>query len=254
MKKFYAIALALLMGASASVSAQKSVYFSTTSKMDFSKVTNLTTTVTVGRTLYAGYNTICLPFNVSATDLKAVVGEEVMLERLAKVSGYNLTFLDVTEEGIEAGMPYLLYSPKTQVASFKTTDTALLQEPKELHIGGVTMVGRYEPTQQMGLYGIPAQQDVEILESVLIRTEADKTFLPTRCGINFPLCSGTPTISHVTSLSDATAVSKLMADNAKVTIYTTGGAVVKKGVRINDAMNALTPGVYVVNGQKIIVK
>ena len=254
MRKFYAIACAILMGASATVSAQKTVYLSTSSTMNFAKVTEATTNVYLNRVLYAGYNTICLPFSVSAEDLQTLVGEGVMLEKLAKVEGSTLTFLDVTSDGIEAGMPYLIYSPKTKTVSFKTQDMALLTQPKALTVGGVTMQGLFNTKQEVGLYGIPAKQDVEILESVLVRTEGDKTFLPTRCGISYPACSGIPTIMHVTSLADVTPISKLMADNAKVTIYSVGGQLVQKNVRINDAKSTLTPGVYVVNGQKMIVK
>lgn len=254
MKKFYAIAFALLMGASATVSAQKSVYLSTSTKINFDKVTELTSNVYMNRVFFAGYNTICLPFSVSAADVKAAVGEGVMLEKLAKVEGNTLTFLDVTNEGIEAGMPYIIYSPKQQTVKFTSSDLKLARQPKELTIGGVTMTGKYEPTQEMGLFGIPAQQDTDILQSILIRTEADKTFLPTRCGIYYPACSSVPVISHVTSLNEATALSVLQANNAKVAIYNTNGALVKKNVRINDAMNTLAPGIYVVNGQKFMVK
>lgn len=254
MKKFYAIAFAMLFGASLSASAQKSVYFSTSADLDFSKVKETTTTISMSRVLYAGYNTICLPFSVSSDELLQFVGEEVMLEKLAAVNGNNLSFIDVTKDGIEAGLPYLIYSPKTKTVSFKTQDMALLTQPKALTVGGVTMQGLFNTKQEVGLYGIPAKQDVEILESVLVRTEGDKTFLPTRCGISYPACSGIPTIMHVTSLADVTPISKLMADNAKVTIYSVGGQLVQKNVRINDAKSTLTPGVYVVNGQKMIVK
>ncbi len=254
MKKFYAIALALLMGASATVSAQKTVYLSTVSKMDFNKVTELTSSVYLNRQFFAGYNTICLPFSVSADELQTLVGDGVMLEKLAKVQGNNLLFVDVTSEGIEAGMPYLIYCPTTKNVKFQSNDR-LTTDPKTLTVSGVSMSGRFEVTQEVGLFGIPAKQDVEILESVLIRTEGDKNFLPTRCGISYPSCTETPVIQHVTNLAaDATPISQLMANNAKVTIYTVGGQMVQKNVRINDAKSALTPGVYVVNGQKMIIK
>lgn len=254
MKKIYAIAFALMMGASATVSAQKTVYLSTTSKMDFTKVTEKATSAYLSRTLYPGYNTICLPFDVTAEELRTIVGEEVMLEKMAKVEGKTLTFIDVTNEGIQAGMPYLLFSPKMQSVRFQTTNLNLVTEPKALKIGGATMCGQFDVVKEDGLFGIPAQQDVEILESVLVRTEGDKTFLPTRCGITYPSCNEIPVIQHVTSLADATSLSKLMADNAKVTVYTVGGQLVEKNIRINDAKSTLTPGVYVVNGQKMIVK
>lgn len=254
MKKFYAIAIALLMGATGTISAQKTVGFSTTTKLNFERVTENTTSVYLTRKFFAGYNTICLPFSVSAEQAKALVGEGYMLEKLAKVEGETLFFLDVTDKDIQAGVPYLIYSPTEQNVKFTNTDMLLAKEPIQLKVGDAVMCGKYEPTQEMNLFGIPAQQDTDILQSILIRTEADKTFLPTRCGISYPTCKAIPSIAHVTDLKDATSVSKLMEQNAKVMIYNMNGQLVKKNVRINDAVNSLTPGVYVVNGQKIIVK
>lgn len=254
MKKFYAIAMSLLMSASASVYAQKTVGFSTTNKLDFTRVTENTTSIYMNRTFYAGYNTICLPFSVSADDLKALCGYDVILEKLVKVEENNLLFADVTEEGISAGMPYLIYSPKTQVVKFQTEDMTLQEDPIVLRVDNATMSGKYEPTTGMGIYGIPAQQNKEILEATLVRTVADKTFLPTRCGITFPLSQGAPTIKHIGAMSDETAISKLIAENATVTVYNANGQLVNKSMRINDAKNKLTAGIYVVNGQKFIVK
>lgn len=257
MKKFYAIALALLMGASANCMAQsKNVYLSTSTKMDFTKVTTQTSSVYLNRILFAGYNTICLPFSVSAADVQSLVGEGVMLEKLVKVENDKLTFLDVTDQGIEAGVPYLIYSPKEQTVKFQTNDLNLCVQPTALTVGGVTMTGKYEPTKEVDLFGIPAQQETDLLQSILIRTVADKTFLPTRCAIIAPQCTeGVPTIVHVTSLNnDATAIEVLKANNAKVSVYGVNGTLVQKNVRINDAMNTLAPGIYVVNGQKFMVK
>lgn len=245
--------VALAAGISATANAQ-TVTLSTYSKIDFSKVATTTKTVKMNRVLFAGYNTICLPFSVSAADLKAAVGEGVMLEKLAKVEGNELTFLDVTEDGIIAGMPYLIYAPAQVTARFQTTDMTLSTQPQPLTVGGVTMSGRFEPTQEMNLFGIPAQQETDVLQSILIRTEADKTFLPTRCGISASSLEA-PVIKHVTSLEGSeTAISRLQATNAKVDIYTTAGTLVKRGIGMNDAMNSLSHGIYVVNGMKFMVK
>lgn len=246
--------LILAAGFSATASAQ-SLTLSTTSKVDFSRVKETTTSIKMNRVFYAGYNTICLPFSVSAADLQACVGEGVMLEKMVKAEAGTLTFLDVTKNGIEAGVPYLIYAPTTKVVTFSTTDKNLVTEPKALTIGEATMKGNFEPTLKANLYGIPAQQDTDILQSVLVRTEGDKTFLPTRCGITYENATDTPVIMHVTSMNNnTTAISVLQAKNAKVDVYTPAGTLVKKGIGMNDAMNTLNSGVYVVNGQKFMVK
>ena len=247
-------AMVMTLGISTAAQAQRTITLSTYNEINFSHVNENISGVRMSRQFYAGYNSICLPFSVSASDLKDLMGEGVMLERMTKVEGNVLTFTDVTESGIEAGMPYLIYAPTQKVVTFSTQDMDLVKAPIAVTIGGATMSGNYAPSKEVGLYGIPAQQDTDLLQSILIRTEGDKTFLPTRCGISYPACSGVPAIMHVTSLADVTPISKLMADNAKVTIYSVGGQLVQKNVRINDAKSTLTPGVYVVNGQKMIVK
>lgn len=247
-------ALVLAAGFSTMVSAQN-VTLSTSSKIDFTRVKDNTATVRMNRVLYAGYNTICLPFSVSASDLQKAVGEGVMLEKLVKAEAGVLTFIDVTADGIEAGMPYLIYSPTKKVASFITGDLNLVEKPKTITVGGATMSGRFEPTQEMNLFGIPALQDDEILQSILVRTEGDKTFLPTRCGISYPAATETPIIMHVTDMDGATtAIAALQANNTRVDIYNTNGTLVKKSVGMNDAMNTLSRGIYVVNGLKFVVK
>ena len=49
----------------------------------------------------------------------------------------------------------------------------------------VTFGSSWESLEKVGRYGIPAKQNVTPLESILVRTEADKTFLPTRCGFTW---------------------------------------------------------------------
>lgn len=256
MKKFTRTLAALIVAAGFSaVASAQSVTLSTYSKIDFSKVKETTTNVRMSRLFFAGYNTICLPFNVSADEVKNLVGEGVMIEKFAKVDGKNLMFVDVTDKGIEAGMPYLIYSPTKKSVIFSTTDKILAQEPIPVTINGVTMSGCYAPTTEENLYGIPAQQDEDILQAILVRTAGDKTFYPTRCGFVTPVNMDAPVIMHVTSTdADATAINKLQAKNAKVDVYNMNGTLVKKNIGMKDAMNTLSHGIYVVNGIKFMVK
>lgn len=67
---------------------------------------NLDRTIQTG-----GYNTICLPFAVSASKLKAKFGEDVILKQLASSTYENevLTLHLEDATSIEAGKPYLIY-------------------------------------------------------------------------------------------------------------------------------------------------
>lgn len=246
-------ALVLAAGFSTMANAQSTATLSTTSKIDFSKVTENTKTIYMSRQLFAGYNTICLPFSLTAEELTRMVGEGVMLERLVQAEEGTLTFLDVTANGLQAGMPYLLYSPKKQSVLFSTKNLDLATEPQTINVGMAMMSGKFEPTKEWNLLGIPAQQDKEILDAVLVRTEGDKLFYPTRCGISYS-GNDVPTIQHVKSFDEATAINNLKANNQKVDVYTTNGQLLKRNMGINDAVRGLKSGVYVVNGMKFVVK
>jgi len=222
--------------------------------------------VCIRRTLFAGYNTICLPMSLNASELKKVA-TDIQIERLAKISEtdgtLNLIFLDCTNEGLEAGVPYLIYSPKLQTLTANSNiadklSTQLQCVTKTDEQGNqVTFGSSWETLKVEGRYGIPAQQDEDILQSILIRTEADKAFLPTRCGFTWDSQSATASkmeIKHVTSLGDIeNSIDKLQADDADVDIYDAKGNLVQKG-NINKAMNTLPRGIYVINGQKVAVK
>lgn len=207
----------------------------------------------VSRLFYAGYNSICLPFNVSAEDLQEVIGEGVMLEQLAGVEANELIFLDVTADGIKAGQPYIIYCPTQKTAYFTNKDNEVLSKPEGITIGGVTMKSYFTVAKPTGVWGIPAQQDTDILQSILIETNNDKQFLPTRCGIT---CQGmsNPSIKHVTSMGGGeTSINRLYATNAIVDVYTVNGTLVSKDIHMNDT-KSLPKGIYVVNGVKFAVK
>ena len=160
-----------------------------------SNVLNLETLETPGqattlhRTLLAGYNSICLPMTLSAEQLQQAA-PGVQLERLAKIqqNGNTLTlvFLDCTAEGLQAGTPYLIFSPKLQTlratsTNAKAVSTQLLSVTKTDAAGNqVTFGSSWESLRVEGRYGIPAQQEAYPLQSILVRTDADKTVLPTR--------------------------------------------------------------------------
>jgi hypothetical protein len=244
----------------------KYVYTSTTT-LNVEALQNQTQPVVLNRTLFAGYNTICLPMSLSAEQLQAAA-KDVQVERLEVIrqegNTLNMYFLDCTNEGIEAGVPYLIFSPTFQTLHANTTQasgfsTELKSVSKSDGAGNtVTFGSSWETLKVEGRYGIPAQQDTYILESILIRTEGDKAFLPTRCGFTWDQQTSDATeleIKHVTSLDDIeTSIEKLQATNATVDVYNAQGTLVLSHTNINAAKKSLPQGIYVVKGQKFAVK
>ena len=223
--------------------------------------------VILTRTLFAGYNTICLPMSLSAEQLQAAA-KDVQVERLELIgqegSTLNMYFLDCTNEGIEAGVPYLIFSPtfqtlraNTQNASgFNANPQSVTKSDGEGNT--VTFGSSWETIKVEGRYGIPAQQDTYILESILIRTDGDKAFLPTRCGFTWDQQSSTAQaleIKHVTSLEDVgTSIEKLQQTGATVDVYNAQGTLVMSQTTVSAAKKSLPQGIYVIKGQKFAVK
>jgi len=244
----------------------KNVYTSTTN-LNLEVLQNQTQPVVLNRTLFAGYNTICLPMSLSADQLKAAA-KDVQIERFEAIrqegNTLNMYFLDCTNEGIEAGVPYLIFSPTFQTLHANTTEslgvsTELQSVTKTDGTGNtVTFGSSWETLRVEGRYGIPAQQDTYILESILIRTEGDKAFLPTRCGFTWDEQTNDASeleIKHVTSLEDIeTSIDKLQATGATVDVYNAQGALVLSQTTISAAKQTLPQGIYVVKGHKFAVK
>lgn len=82
-----------------------------TANKDVSKTIRLIRTVKGGM-----YNTICLPFGIGSTKLKAAFGDDVQVMEMtaATIDGsvLDLSFEDVTSSGIYQGTPYLIKTSK----------------------------------------------------------------------------------------------------------------------------------------------
>jgi hypothetical protein len=232
--------------------------YASNAKLNVEQLQNQEKTIQVNRYFFAGYNTLCLPMSMTAEQL-AASASDLRVERLAGIkqegTALNLYFVECTGEGIQAGVPYIVYSPTSQYMRVKNTDAiSISNELKAVHMSDgqgnqVTFSSSWEAIQKEGRYGIPAQQSVTPLESVLIRTEADKTFLPTRCGFTWDEQSATATdlkIQHASSFAEVAAI--VGVENAQAgngTVYDLNGRKVNGQTR---------KGIYVVDGEKVIMK
>lgn len=268
MKKFtlFVVAAAALCTTSFAQNRVKHIYTSS-EKMNISLLEQREADVQLSRMLMAGYNTICLPFTLDAAQL-AASAKDVQVERLARIRQEGNTlclyFLDCTQEGIQAGQPYLIFSPTTQMLRAKasqTTATSTELRSQSMTDGAgnrITFGSSWESVKAVGRYGIPAQQDALILESILIRTDGDKTFLPTRCGFTWDQQAPTATnleIKHITNLAGAeTSIESLQAQDATVDVYNTKGQLVRRNINVNSALTSLPAGIYVIGGAKVAVK
>lgn len=249
----------VVMGLSTTAIAKNRVknIYASSSKLDIELMQNSEQTIQLNRYFYAGYNTLCLPFSLTAEQV-AFAAKDLKVERLAGIrqegATLNLYFVDCTDEGIQAGVPYLVFSPTSQYLTVKNTDVLNFDpELKAIRMTDdkgniVTFGSSWNSMEKVGRYGIPAKQDVTPLESVLVRTEADKTFLPTRCGFTWVQQAASASdlkIQHAASDSEVTAILGVKQNQATGSdSYDLQGRKISKNAK----------GLLIQDGKKTIVK
>lgn len=253
---FFATTVAVIM-CSQSALAQSNVknIYTENKTLNVEQVQNIEHSTQLNRYLIAGYNTLCLPVSLSSEQLDA---NGITVERLASIrqqgNTLQLLFVDCTAEGTEAGMPYLIFSPKTQYLRIKNTEVEHISaELKTVRMNDgqgnqVAFSSSWETKQKDGLYGIPAKQNVTPLESVLIRTNAEQSFLPTRCGFSWEQQSATAEnieIVHA-KIADVTAIKTVILNNSTVV----GDSYDLQGRKHNTPFK----GINIINGNKVIVR
>ena len=256
--KHLLLATMVSMALSTTAFAQNKVknIYASSSKLDIEMMQSSEQTVQLNRYFFAGYNTLCLPFSLTAEQV-AAAAKDLKVERLAGIQQegaiVNLYFVDCTAEGIQAGVPYLIYSPKSQYMKVKNTD--ILNYDTELKAvrmtdnkGNIVTFGsNWESIEKEGRYGIPAKQDVTPLESVLVKTDANMAFLPTRCGFNWDKQGASANelkIQHVAGMGEVTAIPTIKQ------VKTTGDIYNLQGVKASKN----TKGIIIQDGQKMIAK
>lgn len=257
--KHLLLVMMVSMAVSTTAVAQNKVknIYASSSKLDIEMMQSSEQPIQLNRYFFAGYNTLCLPFSLTAEQV-AAAAKDLKVECLAGIQQegetLNLYFVDCTADGIQAGVPYLVYSPKSQYMKVKNTDVLNYDtELKAVRMSDnkgntVTFGSGWESIEKAGRYGIPAKQNVTPLESVLVKTDADMAFLPTRCGFSWDEQATSASdlkIQHVTSMSEVTAISVIKQNKTNGSDYYN-----LQGWKISE--NA--KGIRIQEGKKTIIK
>ncbi len=191
-----------------------------------------------------GWNTICVPFALTEDILNQIFGEGW---KAYEFKGYNDgEFTFYKPSFYAAGYPYLVFTENAQVATdgYKleniniTAATALSD-----NYGGVTLQGTYAPVaapNMAGKYGVvPNTNDVP----TIMKGGASATLKGYRGYFEIP--SGEVKSFSFTFVDDATGIRQFVATPENGAIYDLNG---------NKVKNLVKGQVYIMNGQKILVK
>lgn len=168
------------------------------------------------------------------------VPEGTTVAELSSVNGDNLVFKPVTET--VANKPYLVVTTdadfinKLTNVQVKATTGADLTTTVE----GVSHIGSYTAQNVEGVYGYA---NGKFVKATTGSVKPFRTYIKVAGAQAAPMAFGVNIESTVTGINNATT-----AATAKEAIYNL------QGVRVSGDLKHLTKGVYIVNGQKVVVK
>lgn len=200
------------------------------------------------RPLKNGWNSICLPFNMSAFDFEN--STDTKLQALASYDGEVLNFEEV--ENLEANVPYLVYitgdnTKDGMFHGFNIGTEVFAAEPQAQCRGGFCFQGNYTPSFPMrNRYGVADHG----AEGQFIQKGGEKSTLPAT-GAYFT-ASGKPASVKLNLGGEVTGIDSngvIISDSASAPVFDL------KGVRVsNGSLEGLPKGLYIQGGKKVYVK
>lgn len=199
----------------------------------------------VTRNLVAGLNTICLPFNVDASQFGSVFGDAgAKAYQFKGVEDKKLCFEEATS--IEAGVPYLLNVAQAYEMDNVGEVEILVEEPKAVTLDGVTFKGTFNVKVLDG-NNLFLGKDGNL--KVPASTEGDNNKLKGMRAF-FVLPEATQTAYSLSFGGETTGIQAIEGEKA----VKAQGVYTISGVKVADNTAKLAKGLYIVNGKKFIQK
>ena len=198
--------------------------------------------VVLDRDFVKGWNTVCLPFDVTASDLCTGATAQEFASYNAE-SGLNFTIVNGT---MQAGKPYLVFFPQAVSSDLMFENKAVTTgQPTSVSHDGVTFTGNYTAEMPMtGLYGVVLCEDGR---GRIMRGGSETTLRPTRAYFTLPADLQTASLNiNLQQIGDGTTtgIGATQTAGGDEAAYDLTGRRVQK----------TTQGLYIVGGRKVIVK
>ena len=199
--------------------------------------------IILDRTLAAGWNTICLPFDCNVSEL----GEGVLAQQFVDYNPeLGLSFSLV--EQLNANEPYMIYCPEeipAQAIVFSGREI-YGAAPQSVSYNGMTFIGNYEPGFSMyGKYGVAQNKLLKGgPNSILNGTRAYFEYVESVAGAVFR-------INYQSENNNTTGIGTVWSERKALPgVYNLRGVLIRK----ENKTEGLPAGIYIVNGRKVVVK
>lgn len=213
--------------------------------------------VTLKRTLYGdgGWNTLCVPFSLTAAQVTAAFGNDVELRKLSSIEGTTLKF--VSTDRITAGEPCLIKVAKDgSTYNFEGVATIAVANNKvytsSMVSGDIQFLGIYSRMDVVtvnpagpstGYYAFLGEGNKFFKAQAETKMKGFRAF--------FLVPNNVPS-NALKAVIDGTAtgIEDLVIDGVKAN----GRVYNLNGQYVGNSLNGLQPGLYIQNGKKIVVK
>lgn len=212
--------------------------------------------ISLNRKLVKGaWNTICLPFDVSAAQAKSAFGADVRIAALnAESKGNTLIFDNKTAEGIKASMPYLIMPSEVKADDKYEFYNVSIKPENAAHASAVSTLDGFA---FKGIYNkVDITQDINKPESYAAFLGANNTLFKAKAN------STTKGFRAYFAIPNSTATSALrvVVDGNATSIKNINCGVVEsddavynlQGQRVDT--RSLMPGLYIKAGKKFVVR
>ena len=230
------------------------VSLSDNAENNFSTTSSGVDVVINGRTLYGGeWNTLCLPFDVydgnydDNTSFSGTLLQGAEVKTLSSSSfadgSLTLTFSDAST--IVAGVPYIV-KVNSNIANPRFTNVTIsTTTPGQSGSGVATFNGCFDPTEITGSNNLYLGA-----ANTLYYPSSSVTINPFRAYFKLNLPSGQQVKSFVLNFDDDTETTSIKQINN--TASATDSYFTLDGRHLND--KPATPGLYIINGKKVVIK
>ncbi len=198
--------------------------------------------VVVKYTPKAGWNTICLPFALTNDILTQIFGEGWKAYEFSAYADGALSFKPATM--FAAGYPYIVYSeaPVVNEKGFVVKDVNVsASEANADSYGGATFQGTYSPIAAPGMEG---KYGVVTSTGKIQKGSAKASLKGLRAYFELPVGTTVKELG-ISYEDDATGISQFVATPENGAIYDLNG---------NKVKNLVKGQVYIMNGQKVLIK
>lgn len=209
-----------------------------TDKLDFYAPTDFTAqSLSYHRSGTAGYNSVCLPFAVNASDF----GAGARLEQYASMSSNTISFNSTIDDNV-AGQPCLVYCPDEVTEwNIEKQNVHIAANTFDVNDGNATLVGSFVNNSiGAGCYKLTADGVAFGI------TSAQGKVTAFRCYIKPSVASA---VQRLQVLHDGGTITAVMPQphsaTAPVVIYDLSGRRVQQPIK---------SGLYIINGHKVMVK